>query len=687
MGERSARFEDARDRIGGAAIGALAGTLAWSLFEAVVLIADGARFPRVLYFVALAAFAAAAVGAALCAGLVALGSALRSVKAIEGRLSPRILLVWTAALIATSYAAYGATRVFDAVFSGDGVKRLALCAVVPLAAFGFGAAAHVVARRLAARPAAGAGHRSALLLAGAIAAACAIGIAGYRLLEPDVFEALALAQYWPFAVTLAGGLAGGALLRPRRRLLVTAAVASALLMVAAGVQVARKDNVRIRAVVDARSDGTRLALAAAEAILPIRRRLPAATGAGSTCVPGVSLPPPEEVPKARRNAPDIILVTVDALRWDHTSLSGYARDTTPELKRWSAEASVFSSCYTPSDSTRQTFPSIFTGLLPTMVRETGGGRSWGPKVAQGKGTIAEYLAAAGYDTVAVVSDTRLFNKRNGALAGFDDVDSTPELARKKARYTASFQVDRIISALSTYRKNQPMFVWAHVLDTHQPYRGGPHPALPGRGPAGKYDASIRFVDEAVGRLVAFARSTARRDNTYVIVAADHGQAFQEHGTKLHGHSLYQEETHVPLLVWGPRVRRQKISAPVSLVDLVPSLLDVAGIHPFEGLCGESLEPVWEKRAAPPKRPVYLEVQADEMVSYAAAAYIDGGHELIIDPRYGTKELYDLQKDPLQKDDLAAAQPEVVKSMTRGLVRFYRQRGIDPKAYGLAGGAQ
>jgi arylsulfatase A-like enzyme len=682
MTERAARFlGDLRNRAGGIALGALAGTLAWSALEAVVLVVRGASIPRAVCAVSLAALVAAAAGALLCAAAFVGVAGLRSIGALKGLLAPRILLVWLAALIGASFAAYGAVRLFDAVFFGEGVKRLAICAVVPLAALGIGAAAQRLATRVASLPAGRPGPRGPLLAAGAALAALALSVAGFRFLEREVFEALELSQYWPFAITLAGGLLGGALLRPGRRLGWTASALCAAVLAGSIVQVVRGTDGPLRAIVDARTRGTRLVLAAEEALREAGRFSPS-SGAQATCFPGKPLPSMDQIPEAPDNAPDIVLLTVDALRWDHTSLAGYGRSTTPELKRWAAQGTVFSACFTSSSSTRQVFPVLFTGLLPAMVRPAPGGRSWGPKMTRSQGTLAEYLEAAGYATVAIVSDSNVFNEKNNSLGGFGTIDNTVGIARKRARYSASFQVDRIISHMSTYRKDSPMFVWAHLMDTHQPYRAGPHPVSLGKGNVGRYDSSIRFVDEQIGRLLAFARGSARRDKTYLIVSADHGQAFREHGNKLHGSSLYQEETHVPLVVWGPRVKRQRITAPVSLVDLVPSILDAAGIPPFEALCGASLKPVWEKRSGPPDRPVYLDVWPDDMRSYVSVAFIEGAHQLIVDPRTGTKELYDLEKDPSQKEDLAAAQPGVVSAMSARLVDFYVKRGIDPAPYGL-----
>jgi arylsulfatase A-like enzyme len=161
----------------------------------------------------------------------------------------------------------------------------------------------------------------------------------------------------------------------------------------------------------------------------------------------------------------------------------------------------------------------------------------------------------------------------------------------------------------------------------------------------------------------------------VIVTADHGEEFLDHGALEHGHTLYQELLHVPLLVWGSHVRAARHEEPVSQVDVLPTVLDAVGIDPPDGLDGASLWPLLTGRGA-------LEggrelVAENSLYGDQRRAIVEWPYKLVIDveqpppqPGMGQPDvaLYDLERDPTERENLASERPEVAERLTAALAR-------------------
>jgi len=387
--------------------------------------------------------------------------------------------------------------------------------------------------------------------------------------------------------------------------------------------------------------------------------------------------PPASVGRVGSEAPDILLVTVDAIRWDHTSLSGYERDTTPLLATRAKNAVVFERAYATASSTRQSVRGLFTGVYSSLVFNVRPSElMWGMGFTSAQITWAEYLRDAGYETIAYSSQDSVFSRRNGALDGFQEVDESAVEVRRERGHTADYIVDLVLARLSKPRSN-PRFLWAHLMEPHKPYPAGPKPVHYGDEPIDAYDSAIHYADTQLDRLLERTLS----ENTWVFVTADHGEAFREHGYRHHGKNVYDEEIHVPLLFWGPGIVPRRITTPVSLIDLLPTALDVAGLSPPEALCGESLRPVLEG-APPTARVVYAENVPDHARAYFSAALIQGDRKLVLRPMAGIREVYDLMADPQELDDLSQARPAELAELMDTVREFYRARGLNPASYGL-----
>lgn len=417
---------------------------------------------------------------------------------------------------------------------------------------------------------------------------------------------------------------------------------------------------------------------------PPRRAIPLKPSMTSaSCHPGKRAPAPGSWQIADE-APHIIFVTVDALRWDHTSLGGEARDTTPHLKRWASKAAVMTRAYTPATSTRQTFGALFTGVNPSLLARPKAPR-WSLALPKGQETVASWLGGAGYDTRAIVVSSKVFQEDSRALHGFKEIDVSPRQWWDKHHYASSLQVDRIIAALSDIEPNPgPKFIWTHLMEAHQNYHPGPEPKDYGRQAQDRYDAAIHYIDQELDRLLATALSPARRHNTYVILTADHGHAFREHGQRFHGHTVYDEELHVPLMIWGPDVKAGQYNQPTAVLSAFSTIMELAGAKP--SALGFACEPsllggLKQGRALEP-HDIYVEQLADDSNDNAGIGLIRGDYKLVVRPVERSVELFDVIKDPQERQDLSQTNPKLAQTLLDAMVKLQRARGIDAQALGM-----
>jgi arylsulfatase A-like enzyme len=339
---------------------------------------------------------------------------------------------------------------------------------------------------------------------------------------------------------------------------------------------------------------------------------------------------------AREGAPNLVLVTVDTLRADHLEPYGYQRPTAPALSALAREGTVFDLAISQAPETLHSIAALMTGLYPHVVDRTFELRERrGPFLDSAFHALAERLAAGGYHTAGFVSNLFL-RARNGFAQGFEHYDDTSGMyfwgASGRSRQ-ATDVVDPAIDWL--VHAESPFFLWVHVMDPHHPYE----PAAPepweeaesptftafdreygqldvsgytrrleelgtGRRPfapgeldylVGRYDAEIRQSDRAIGRLVESLRVHGfDAMNTTIVVTADHGEEFADHGGMTHGHTLFDELIHVPLIAEGAGVPRgAHVEDQVRLIDVAPTLLDLAGLldgSSGRGLHGRSLLP-------------------------------------------------------------------------------------------------
>ena len=361
------------------------------------------------------------------------------------------------------------------------------------------------------------------------------------------------------------------------------------------------------------------------------------------------------MPKNTTNAsaPDILLITLDTVRADRTSVYGYNQKTTPHLEQLAARGVVFDHAYaTGSDTQRALMPLVSGKPLSQTVKER---REW-PTIPADVDTVAERLKRAGYATGAVASFTWLSSEK-GFDQGFDRFATVYLEEHPERSVTGALATRSALSILDEFgRKDAPIFLWVHLFDAHERYQEHEGKRF-GRGPSGLYDGEIAFVDKQIGQIAAFLAKWNRSRPLAWVVHGSHGEGFGEHATKGHGTELYEEMLRVPLVVVLPDGKPGRYDAgAVTTLDIAPTVLAIAGAS-AEGMVGISLLPHARLEPAAPRHAPILAYGPKR------SALIDWPMKLIVQERKKQNRnfLFDLAIDPKEAKDLSA---ERVDDITR-----------------------
>jgi len=348
------------------------------------------------------------------------------------------------------------------------------------------------------------------------------------------------------------------------------------------------------------------------------------------------LPPLPEGP--RRPEADVLLITVDALRADHVGAYGYSRPTTPRIDALAARATRFEVAYAQAPHTSFSVASMLTGkYFPTLARLA---------PAEVHDPLPAILRGYGWRTAAFYPPAVFFVDAK-KLKAYQDSNFSFEYV--KCEYLdAQKRVDQIQRYFEEVKPTRA-FVWVHFFEPHEPYEARPGFDF-GTGDRDRYDSEIAYTDAAIGRLLEYIG--AERPNTIVLLAADHGEEFDEHGGRYHGSTLYEEQIRVPFLVAVPGMNGQRVSGPVELLDITPTVLNLLDIPVPARVRGTDLGPWLAEPPADPTRlpPAFAEVEDKRMI-------VLGREKAICDLNWGFCAYYDLVRDPGEHHNLAEEQPE------------------------------
>jgi arylsulfatase A-like enzyme/Flp pilus assembly protein TadD len=355
---------------------------------------------------------------------------------------------------------------------------------------------------------------------------------------------------------------------------------------------------------------------------------------------------------------NVVLVTLDTLRADRLGCYGFPGGATPHLDQLASEGVLFEQATSTVPLTLPSHCSILTGLLPPRhgVRDNGG-----VPLADSRTTLAERLRAGGFTTGGFVG-AWVLERRFGLAQGFDRYSDRFALDQLQKR--GDTVVEDALSWIDEVRTRR-FFAWVHLFDPHLPY--DPPEPFRSRFATDLYEGDVAFTDALVGRLVTRLGERALLDRTVVVVAADHGESLGEHGEASHGFFVYDATAAVPLIVRTPWGLRGRSRTQVSLVDVFPTVLDLAGLPAEAGIDGRSLVPAVLDPAKDLGHVAYTESLYPRFHYgwHELRALRDGSFKFIDAPR---PELYDLARDPHEKEDLARTKAQTAEDMRQALLK-------------------
>jgi len=379
--------------------------------------------------------------------------------------------------------------------------------------------------------------------------------------------------------------------------------------------------------------------------------------------------------------PNVLLYVVDTLRADALEAYGNAGISTPAFSRLAREGTLFGAAYAASTWTRPSVASLLTGLDPD-VHGVETRRDHAPESLR---LLSESFRERGYATACITTNPNI-----ASFFGFDQgYDEFEELyARRRAGrvhaledHAASDEVTRRAIAWIDSAP-RPFFLFVLSADPHWPYEpparfdryGGSYTGrVNGRHDARRrldldeadrqrirslYHAEVTFTDDSLGRLLDHLDERDLANSTVVVVTSDHGEEFWEHGQNGHGKELFEETLRVPLLVRYPAgvEAGAVVATPVRAVDLAPTLFTLTGSAVPEGIDGVSL---FETRPGGAVQEVYASLQLDRA---RHKAWVEHPWKLVWSPGLRKARLFHLERDPGERHDLAAEQPQRVAEM-------------------------
>lgn len=375
-------------------------------------------------------------------------------------------------------------------------------------------------------------------------------------------------------------------------------------------------------------------------------------------------------PAAPRQAPNVLLVTLDTVRADHLGCYGFPGARTPVIDALARRGTRFGTAVSHSPITGPSHASILTGLTPLRHGVRNNSDYALPATVP---TLPEALGRGGYRTAAFVSGFPL-ERRFGYDRGFEVYDDAFPRGTdpRRAPYVERRADLTTFAALKwldgTTGSEAPWFLWVHYYDPHSPYEP---PGDYARAFADRpYDGEIAFADSQLGVLLRRLDERGLTGRTLVVVTADHGESLGEHGEATHGMFVYDSTLRVPWVLAGPGVPAGGVATVVGrLVDVAPTVLDYAGLPAPASIEGRSVRPAIEGRSMSDE-PAYAEsLFASLHLRWAPLyAWRTAAWKLVEAPR---PELYDLRADPAEQADRAAAEPSRVEGLRRPLLAALR----------------
>lgn len=405
-------------------------------------------------------------------------------------------------------------------------------------------------------------------------------------------------------------------------------------------------------------------------------------------------------PQAGEPPKNVILISLDTVRRDRLSAYGYAKPTSPALRRVAEQGVRYERAVTVSPWTIPSHYTLFTGLYPNRH----GVWDYNQALDEGIPTLAQLLAAGGMRTFAIVSSKAIKSAKSFGR-GFERFRyisewSTAPNGQRLIRDSGAEVTDLGLFWLDEIG-DAPFFLFLHYYDAHSDYSPQPrfreefvepyagelegHTAELLRVRKGTlqldaadvaflsqlYDAELRQLDDEIDRVTRYMEEHGLDENTLLVIVSDHGEEFMEHGKILHGTSYYDETIAIPLILRGPGLPRGlRVEALTSLIDLPPTILSLLGHEVPPSMQGIDLSADWAPGRSRARRPfVFAEADWKNEVPALYRMVRDGGYKLIFNTRDESVELYDMDADPAETRDVSQKLPERTAHM-RAAARNY-----------------
>jgi len=387
------------------------------------------------------------------------------------------------------------------------------------------------------------------------------------------------------------------------------------------------------------------------------------------------------IPGPARRPFHVVLVTIDALSPYRMASYGHSRTTTPFLDGFAQESTWFPLAYSQGPSTRLSFPSLFTSRYDSQIWRAAGSRI--PlEILDRNQMWAEILKREGYRTIAVLP-VAYFRDWKGIAQGFDTIVSSPIEAYQKPLYhNAEAVADAALKAIPA-RPMSPVFAWIHFYDPHGPYTVPPDGTDFGSDPEDIYDAELAYTDRHVGRLIEGIREKLPAEDTILIVSGDHGEAFDEaHPKRRHGFDLSTQVLALPLMIQAPFGKAGRVEMPVSLIDVLPTVVNSIGLKGDFAFEGNSLVPQILGEEADPDRVVFSQFYLPENVYHKKRTLQIVGVRsssvyLIHDLTNNTWQMYRYRTDPLETNNLFYGMAEAADLLKGELATWMARVGQPP----------
>ncbi|MFQ6103264.1 MAG: sulfatase [Candidatus Glassbacteria bacterium] len=396
-----------------------------------------------------------------------------------------------------------------------------------------------------------------------------------------------------------------------------------------------------------------------------------------------------------KKRPNVIILVVDTLRADHLGCYGYHRNTSPNLDRLAERSVLFMDVTSQAPWTNPSIASLFTSLYPSAhhlltLREGDNLRTLDEDII----TLAEVMKSNGFATAAYTANPWL-SAGSGIESGFDTYKNLP------GSTTASQMNEMAMEWIRKNRGEKPFFLYIHYMDVHGPYTPPPPydnlfslidssrrelskeemirmprylriEGLTTLDEYGRrYDGGIRYWDECLATFLEELGVESVLQNSILIVTADHGEEFLEHGGFNHGSTLFQEQIRVPLIWWIPSTTTsvQKIREPVELVDVMPTLLSLLGLKRPEVLQGDDVSPLLSRDTFTPS-PVFSEATVGfggiPLPEGTMKSVRIGRLKAIMNLDTGEVSLYDLSSDPGERMDSSGGRDRETNALLKEL---------------------